>query len=196
MVTIIDTMFNDTTTPYDDVIRTDTTYFSFKATKLMAYFSFDIKKITGDFGMLGEQDLKLYGETCLLGVKNYKELYDNRLRRLPTMVGFNIPAFRILDVLSAEVEWYDNKFINNYQLTYIPRVKVPMPYNKNDEFKPHPWYWDIHLEKTLVKGFKFVGEVGRTHYFTQAKLAVNQDFAEECPRKGDWQFTTMLQYYF
>lgn len=195
-VTNIDTLVNDPADPFDDVITGDTTYYSRKAVKLMAFFSFDIKQIIGNPGIFGREDLKIYGESCLLGLKSYQNLYTDPLRRLPVMLGFNIPAFNLLDVFSAEVEWYDNEFVNNYHNLYFPRFKVPLPYNYSASIKPFAWYWDIHLAKTVTGGFKVLGEVGRTHYFTKAKLPIYLDKAEQCPRKGDWQFTTMMQYSF
>jgi hypothetical protein len=191
---IIDTTINapgDTTfAPVDSV------YFSFQATNVMARFAFDPKPLFGSPGIFGDEDLKLYGEGCILGVKNYPIYYDNILRRIPIMVGFNFPAFKILDVLSGEIEWYDSKFSNNYKNPYRTQDRAPTPVDDAQEPKPYPLYWDVHAEKTIIHGLTLLGEVGRTHYFTIANLTFYQDRREECPSHGDWQFVFRAQYSF
>ena len=50
--------------------------YTFAGTKIMARFSFDMKGlIPADslFGLLGKEDLKLYGEATILGLKNYPD---------------------------------------------------------------------------------------------------------------------------
>jgi hypothetical protein len=91
----------------------DTTFISFAGVKLMAHATVDPKPLFGSPEILGPEDLKVYGEVALLGLENdkaHKDLYGDYRHRMPVMAGFNIPAFRLLDVLSLEVEWYGAKF--------------------------------------------------------------------------------------
>jgi hypothetical protein len=182
--------------PGDTTFKTDSVFYSFQAVKVMARFAFDPKPLLGSPRIFGDEDLKLYGEACVLGVQDYPVYYDSILRRIPVMFGFNFPAFRILDVLSCEVEWYNSRYSNNYLNPYRTQQRTPLPVDDAQEPKPYPWYWDVHAEKTVLPGLKLYGEVGRTHYFTVANLTFYQDRREECPRHGDWQFVIRAQYSF
>ncbi len=182
--------------PNETTVVADTTYCSFAATKVMARFSFDPKQLFGRPGIFGDEDLKLYGEGCILGTQNYPIVYDNILKRMPVMLGFNVPTFKLLDVLSAEVEWYDSKYSNNYQLAYFPTFKAPLPLISAGEPPHYPWYWDIYFARKIIYGLQLMGDVGRTHYFTSANLDFYRDTREECPSHGDWQFTLRAQYNF
>jgi hypothetical protein len=92
----------------------DTVLYSHRGTKLMAMFSFDIKKALGLGSPFGEKDLQLYGEGALIGVKDYGSIYGKKSERMPFMVGFHFPAFGLLDFLSIEVERYTAKYKADY----------------------------------------------------------------------------------
>lgn len=99
-----------------DPVSHDTTFFTHQGTKLDATFSLDIKKLFGGIESLGEDDLKLYGEAALIGVKNYGKAYGKMSERIPVMIGFNVPTWRILNHLSFEVEYYGAKYRNDLAL--------------------------------------------------------------------------------
>ena len=88
---------------------------------------FDVK---GFFGsgkkIFGSEDLKIYGEMALIGVKNYPGWYERPEERMPIMAGFNFPTFKILDVLSIEVEYYGTPYANNQE--YIWKACYPVPF--------------------------------------------------------------------
>jgi hypothetical protein len=178
-----------------DSTHSDTTYPSFTATKVMARFSFDPKQFFEGPGIFGDQDLKIYGEGCILGTKDYQSLYDDIGRRIAIMLGFNFPTFKVLDVLSGEVEWYNSKYSNNYKQTFFNTFKLPWPVG-GYEPAHYPWYWDVYFERTIVNGLKIMGDIGRTHYFTTGNLQYYRDTREECPSHGDWQFTLRGQFAF
>jgi len=94
----------------------DTTFFTHQGTKLDATLSLDLKKLFGGMGSLGEDDLKLYGEAALLGWTNYGKAYGKISERIPVMVGFNAPTWRLLNHLSVEVEYYGAKYRNDLAL--------------------------------------------------------------------------------
>jgi hypothetical protein len=77
----------------------DTIYemYTFKGTKLMGRFSLDFKEFFGGGApFFGKEDLKLYSEAAILGVKNYKGWYENRSERIPVMAGFNWPTNQLV----------------------------------------------------------------------------------------------------
>jgi hypothetical protein len=168
---------------------------SFASTKIMARFSFDPKQFFGAPGIFGDEDLKIYGEGCVLGTKNYSGIYNNIWKRIPIMLGFNVPTFKFLDVFSAEVEWYNSQYSNNYHQTYVNFPPLPQPLG-GFEPKPYKWYWDVYAAKTITHGLQVMGDVGRTHYFTTGNMQYYRDTREECPSRGDWQFTLRAQYSF
>jgi len=187
--------FDSTFTPNDTVVTSDTVYPSFASTKVMARFSFDPKQLFGAPDIFGDQDLKVYGEGCILGTKDYAVLYDDIGRRIVIMLGLNVPTFKLLDVLSGEVEWYNSKYCNDYKYTYFSTPKLPQPVGGYEP--PHyAWYWDLYFEKTIIYGFKILGDIGRTHYYTTGNLQYYRDTREECPSLGDWQFTLRGQFSF
>jgi hypothetical protein len=98
--------------PPGSVVQTTETV-GFAGQKVMANASFDPKAFTGDFGLLGPADLRLYGEVALIGLDTdslHNALYGDLFKhRMPVMVGFNLPAFKLLDFLSIEVQWYGSK---------------------------------------------------------------------------------------
>ncbi len=64
---------------------------TFRGTKLMARACFDPKPFfSTDF--FKDEDLKLYTELAVLGVRNYAKYYDTLWQRIPLMVGLNVPA--------------------------------------------------------------------------------------------------------
>jgi hypothetical protein len=96
--------------------------YSHAGTKVMGRLCFDPKALF-ETAIFGENDLKLYAEAAILGVKDYPIYYDTLTKRIPAMVGFNLPAFRALDVLAVEVEWYGSDYINNPN--YVERDPYP-----------------------------------------------------------------------
>jgi hypothetical protein len=117
-----------------------TVTYTHRGVKLMAMASFDPKKAFGLGGGFGEEDLKFYAECALIGVRNHGSVYSDRSQRIPVVFGFNLPTFRILDVLSLEVEWYGARYRNNIsKLTQQKYSELPSPipvsYNTYDPIK-------------------------------------------------------------
>jgi hypothetical protein len=82
---------------YIDTANHDTILYTFRGTKLMGRFSLDFKALFGDLnGFFGTEDLKLYGEAALLGVKNYPGWYSKRGERIPMMAGINWPTNQLV----------------------------------------------------------------------------------------------------
>jgi hypothetical protein len=109
----------------------DTVFFTHQGTKVMGMFSLDLKPLIGVESM-GQNDLKLYGEAAVLGIKDYGETYGNISQRIPMTLGFNFPTFGLLDMLSFEVERYGAKYRND--LVRIGNYNVVAPWT----FKAYP----------------------------------------------------------
>jgi hypothetical protein len=92
---------------------TPTVEYTHRGVKLMAMASYDPKPALGLSEALGPDDLKIYGEASVIGVQNYGSVYNDISQRIPVMFGINLPTFRLLDVVSLEVEWYGARYRNN-----------------------------------------------------------------------------------
>jgi hypothetical protein len=131
-----------------------TGYYETKAVKLMGRASFSIQKLF-PMDFLNPNDLKVYGEVALLGVKDYPGMYEKLTERMPIMGGINLPTFKLLDVLSVEVEYFRNSNpddIGVLQLYQYPSYHGNTPYtgnltstlnglpNRYDDNVPNPSY--------------------------------------------------------
>jgi hypothetical protein len=167
-----------------DVTDSNYSNYTFKATKLMARVSFNPQVFLKD-ELLGPEDLKIYGEVAVLGVKDYPFYYSNVFNRIPIMGGINLPTFKLFDRLSFEIEYIKSIFPNSVYWSYENNA-VPIPgivpigmqtyhdllYGGADPFtgNPVPGYdknsvssqrlkWSVYLKKTLVPGLKLYAQV-------------------------------------
>ena len=107
---------------------TPTVEYTHRGIKLMAMASLDPKRVFGIGGNMGPEDLKLYAECALIGVQNYGSVYSDRGQRIPVVIGFNLPAFGWLDVVSLEAEWYGARYRNSVsKLTQQKYSELPSP---------------------------------------------------------------------
>jgi hypothetical protein len=133
----------------DDPLHQDTLFYTFAGTKIMARFTFDPKPLLGNLDIFGAEDLKLYSEVIILGVKNYPPNndpdyywdvtpvpinefgYDKLMQKMPIMVGMNFPTFKILDVFSIEAEYYGKKYVNRVSVVTQSNnmMRLPLPYD-------------------------------------------------------------------
>jgi hypothetical protein len=193
-----------TTTPTNSSTRyiknqTDTSNcYTFRGTKVMGRLTFDIKNALSLPDVFGKEDLKLYSEAALLGVKNYGVAlyspiwYNSRLERIPVMVGFNLPAFKFLDVLSLEGEWWGNRYPNSMQ--GIVENGVPLPFvegtssvdstmYKNDNYK-----WSLFASKTFKTHYRVAFQAASDHMRTFAWDWNRQDWEESLRSPDKWYF--------
>lgn len=99
-------------------------YYSNSGVLLMARASLDLKKVI-DSEVFGPNDLKIYTEAAVLGVKNYPVFYDKLSERIPIMVGVNLPGFKFLDLVSIQVEQFKSRWLNN--TSQIGNDGLPLP---------------------------------------------------------------------
>lgn len=198
----------DISSGYIDTIngKPDTQYYTFAGTKVMARMSFDPKLLFANSGfgeILGEQDLRLYTEAALLGTNNYPRgikspiWYLNPLQRIPVMVGFNFPTFKLLDVLSLEGEYWDNPYPNSLQGVVIDNV--PLPFRSGTStiqdsliYKNDNWKWSIYAKKTFADHYFCVIQAASDHMRTFALDWDRQDWEESLRGLSNWCFIIKL----
>jgi hypothetical protein len=135
--------------------------YTMQGVKLMARCAFDPKSLLseGFSGAFGRQDLKIYSEAAILGVKNYGTYYDSVWQRMPIMLGFNFPTLNVLDVLSLEGEYFDYPYQNG-----IAGPDSPYPLPPSNFPNQNKRHWSIWAQKTIIKGFAITGLVGKDHF--------------------------------
>ncbi|MBD3321334.1 MAG: hypothetical protein GF350_09600, partial [Chitinivibrionales bacterium] len=186
----------------------DSIPYTFSGTKLAGRLTIDPKWFfPGD--ILGKNDLKLYGEVGVLGLKDYigltentnkyTQFYEDILERMPVMFGFNVPTFKLLDVLALEAEWFGNPFPNSEYYIWRKRIPVPFtgttepgtygpdyfPYSKRDD-----WKWSITGRKTIAGFIQIVAQAASDHMLRRNLLIgkLGSVFGEEeiCQQPTDW----------
>jgi len=194
------------TTPKDVASRTnpetgDTTFYTYAGTKIMAVLNLDIKRlIFGDDypSIFGEEDAKLFGELNILGLKNYYYWYDTLAQRIPISFGVKIPAFKILDVLSLEFEYFGSHYPNSYDRPLNANLPYPevqeISYNAED-WVHDDWKWSLYARKTLF-GITLIGQVARDHLQLWSYRPVDQIFHDNLVQPKDWYYQFKIMYKF
>lgn len=108
-----------------DTVIQEITTISLAGIKSDIFFSLNLAKLFGIEG-LGAEDLKIYSEAAIIGIKDYPGIYTDIKKRIPVMVGFNFPTFKMLDHLSLEVEYYGAPYSSNYWKLENAFSPIPM----------------------------------------------------------------------
>ena len=171
-----------------DSANPDTVYYSFQATKLMGRLAIDPKAFFSSH-LFGDNDLRLYSEVAILGLKDFPLYYKELWRRIPVMVGFNLPTFRILDVLAVECEWYKWNYPNSYT-DYIWNSQVPQPDIVSPNYDPfqNEFKWSFYAKKYVGKNFFFVGQIAYDHMQLESNVFQQGGayFGDAMHKHGDW----------
>jgi hypothetical protein len=186
-----------------DSLHTDTSYYTFKGTKLMFRFAFDPKPLIST-DIFGKNDLRLYGEAAIIGLKNYRGYYDSLWQRIPVMIGFNIPAFKVFDVLAIEMEWYGSPWPNSYYNVFrLNNLPLPVDTLKQAEtrdggidYTRDNWKWSVYARRELAGCFSITAQVANDHV-RLLRFRPNYDGCEEALRApGNWWYILKLGFFF
>lgn len=193
-------------------------YDSHQGIKLVGMFSLDPKRWFS-LARLGTEDLKLYGEAAVIGLKNYGTYYDDISRRIPVMVGFNIPTFGILNLLSLEVEWYGSPHRNDLAYVGNPSAIVApwmwqgqslTPLSSPSPVSPGAYAdstrdnvkWSLFMQKTVSKHVRFTGQIANDHYRpsplvnSAAGIGTTGGTQAVLTSSSDWYFMGRLGFFF
>jgi hypothetical protein len=189
-----------------DTSGTDSALFDWKAIKLMGRASFD-PKVFFSCDRFGREDLKLYVEADLIGLKNYPLFFDKRKERVLTTFGLNLPAFGYFDVVNLEMEYCPNKsafsdgcFYGTPDLSIVNILPLDSfttagSYN----VKRSPWRWSVYLRKSVIDGHvSFIAQCARDHkkinfyYFERQYMS----FIESLQAKKDWWWSLKTEFKF
>jgi hypothetical protein len=186
--------------PYiDTIIGSDTSYFDWKAIKTMVRFSIDPKKLI-PLEIFGKNDLKLYAEGDIIGLKNYVRYYRHIEDRTLAIAGFNLPGFNIIDLISIEGEYCANRLYAYSDERYFSSVPVPLPITYSSiNLSRNPWRWSVYMKKTLLNDHVgIIAQVARDHkkinfnYFDKTYMS----FIETLPDGDNWWWTFKTEFKF
>lgn len=184
------------------------------ANSQLSYYTFKGFKVVGRAAinpqtwlqseLLGPQDLKLYAEVAILGVQNYPFYYEKISERMPIMVGFNLPTFKLFDILSIEVEYYKSKFQNNirdvFQLSY-PKWQLP-PGETTTSYQrlidsttietEDDIHWSIYAKKSIFEGLNLFVQVASDHMRVMSFNAEPSDLPVT-RKPSQWYYVARLE---
>lgn len=168
-------------------------FYTPSGTIFMGRISLDLKTLFTS-SRFRKEDMRLYAEAALLGWKNYPVYYENRLDRVPVMLGMNIPTFGILDLLAVQVERFHSPFENstlslgdkNHATPYLPQGVEEIPYfsksDYNDITTRDDWAWTVLMRRNVLSTLSVSAQFAKDHMRTvgtdwsyQAKLEPNTD---------------------
>ena len=204
----------DPTTP--DPSQINGKNYSFAGTKLMGRFSFDPKGFfpanNAFVEYLGKEDLKLYGELAILGLKNYPDTvqnnddgYNNIAWRTPAMLGFNFfepwypivnlffPKFRLIDVLGLELEYWYSPYPNSITNVEYDMKPLPPSYQQHSFTK-----WSFYGRKSLGPHVNIIGQIANDHLMPKTTVMANgfADFTDVTIGNSDWWWTLKARFDF
>lgn len=149
----------------DPAIEYEAEYWTKRGVKAMA-------RVAVDFGFLVREerrnpgDLRVFAEAALLGVENQPYYYEERWRRIPVMLGVNVPTFRVLDVLSVQGEFYGSEFSNTFSYSDRGYPRWGRPYSQSfdpDISSRDDWKWSVYARKTVNRILKVHAQVANDH---------------------------------
>ncbi len=193
-----------------DSLRPAVHYFTTSAALLMARATLDPKKLLA-FPALGAEDLKVYFEVNVLGLKNYPVYYEKIMERMPFMMGVNIPCFHVLDLLAVQAEYFNSPWLNNTfsiasgnnervnNTPYFPigNDNVLSQKSYNDQAGKDNWKWSVLAKKTLQKRLTISAQVARDHLrLPSSKYYYGPQFEpnEVTAFKDSWYWVTQISW--
>jgi hypothetical protein len=190
-------------------IAPDYEYYTQSGVVLNATVALDLKKLLPASALLGPEDLRLYAEAALLGVQNYPVFYENRMDRVPIMVGINLPGFRILDLIALQGEYFPTPHANSYKSSIESNRATPelipssdrliSDRNYGDRFSRDNVAWSLLLRKQVTRGLTFSAQAARDHarmvshaFYAGPGLAPNAIFY--AADRNNWYWMAQLSF--
>lgn len=184
---------NDSLTDPRAISGVETVKYTFRSIKGMMRLSIDPKAFL-QTTVFGKNDLRLYGEMAVLGVKSQPP-FTSISERIPVMFGINLPAFGIVDVIACEVEWWGSRHPNS--LDSLARVNLPLPAIQQDaaRFAKDDWKWSVYLTRTMG-GLTLTGQIANDHMLTRNALMRDVDCEQALTSSKDWYYMLKIGYSF
>jgi hypothetical protein len=167
--------------------------------------------------LFGKEDLKVYSEAAILGLENYPANdtvnspatgdnniwgYDTLAHKIPVVMGFNVPGFKVLDLISLEFEWYGCTYpmnlANAVRLGNQYAYPIPAEYNKPlSWYTSDNWKWSVYVKKMFAKEhLAVILQFARDHMRFQHILDEPKVYEEALVRPNNWWWTTKISWIF
>jgi len=169
----------------------DTLYYSYKSIKTVGRATFDPKRFFPS-AVFGEEDLKIYSEAAILGLIDYGTWYDTLIQRMPIMLGFNFPTFKILDVLSMEWEWFGSPYPND--MKDMIQNMIPTPVSLQGSPLADDIKWSVFLQKQVVRGLDLRLQVARDHLRLVDHVEKRLFYRENIRTQDQWYWMVQIAY--
>jgi hypothetical protein len=151
----------------------DYSYYTQAGVIVTATAAVDLKKFLPASPFLGPEDLRVFAEAAVLGVKNYPVFYEKRTERMPLMAGVNLPGFGVLDLISVQYEYFASPHRNSYLESIESNGATPEFVASNDLVLSRDTYadglkrddhsWSVLVRKNLTRGLTFSAQAARDH---------------------------------
>jgi hypothetical protein len=189
---------------------------TFRGTKVMAMASFDPKNLLKALGttldFFGKEDCKLYFEAAVLGVKDYPVTldkatdYSDLTKRIPVTFGFNFPAFKLLDVISIEGEWFGGILPNDMGGVVLYDEPTPLPSDRvsdyisdttgHKKYKDDNVKWSVYMKRNFMGHFQIIGQIASDHLRWFAQDWTRQEWQEAFRNPRQFYYRFKLAYLF
>jgi hypothetical protein len=115
------------------------------------------------------------------------------------MFGMNIPAFKLLDVLSAEVEWFGSQYPNDmraivyYGLPLPGESDAPKDFRTMKQYTSDNWKWSLYARKKAGRFGTVVAQVACDHLRTISRDFYEQEWEEVLRQPNEWYYVLKFQ---
>ncbi len=136
-------------------------HWTLKGAKVMARAALNLGSLLPE-NIRGSEDLRIFTEVAILGVKDYPIYYNDRTRRMPIMAGINLPTAKLLDVLSLQVEYYKSLYndIQQFNVNSLPVWQTAT----TDSVTRDDWKWSIYAKKSVNKLVTVYAQAADDHF--------------------------------
>lgn len=178
-----------------------------KGIKLMGRMALNLGSLLPEDAR-GPEDLRIFAEAAVLGVENQPLFYERLTDRIPIMAGVNIPTFKLLDLLSAQVEYYKSPYndIDYFNAQSIPIWKVDYTKGAADKYltdasgnlipvanHKDDLKWSLHAKKNLNKIVTVYAQAASDHFrLTDADYRVTP--VPLTTKPSEWYYLLRLEF--
>lgn len=195
----------------------DKNWRKWQGTKLYFMFIFDLKPLFRGMDFLKKDQFKLYAELAFIGLKDSLEVdtsnivklesmdttgldisfpANSLLHRMPFMIGINLPTWKILDLLSIELEWFFSPYANDWFGKFDSRQALSRQPTSLDQWDNYIYKdnlkWAINIRKS-AGNFELRSLIGSDH--TIYHIVSIDNFEQTMKRPKDWHWFIELRYY-
>jgi len=201
----------------------DTGYYTFKGAKIMiratvdpVFFLRGREGFAGDW--MGQNGCKLYSEIAVIGLENYPAQadsingvsynpygYDDLSSKMPVMIGFTLPMWKLFDVFAVELEYLDCPYPNDYK-NVVKNWNKPLPvvvdsnevYYTPDLYARNNWKFCIYAKKNIGRNFSILVQIARDHLGWNVYNADwnNEDYQEAFVNWDEWGWHLKTEFWF